>query len=61
MIYFGYPLDIYGWKPKSKIEFRAPNPKTMGKIILKPESRQPKSADMRPETALLPWIFGASC
>jgi len=58
MIYFGYPLDIHGWKTKPETEpdwFRGPNLKTVGeKSSPNPNSQDPKPADIRPETAPLP-------
>ena len=58
MIYFGYPLDIHGWKIKPETEpdwFRGPNPKTVGE---KPSPnlnpRNPKSTDMHPKPNPLP-------
>jgi len=29
MTYFGYPLDIHGWKTKPGFGFGAPNPETV--------------------------------
>ena len=58
MIYFGYPLDIHGWKTKPETEpdwFRGPNLKTVGeKSSPNPNPQDPKPADIRPETAPLP-------
>ena len=44
MIYFGYPLDIHGWKPKSETEPETkpkPEPKNRRrKTNTKPETRK---------------------
>ena len=44
MIYFGYPLDIHGWKPKSETEPETkpkPEPENHGrKTNTKPEIRK---------------------
>ena len=51
MIYFGYPLDIHGWKTKPETEsdwFRDPNPN--------PQDSKP--TDIQPETAPLPSLGG---
>jgi len=44
MIYFGYPLDIHGWKPKPKTEPETkpkPEPENRGrKTNTKPETRK---------------------
>ena len=58
MIYFGYPLDIHGWKTKPETEpdwFRGPEPKTVGEKPspnLNPQN--PKPADIRPKPDPLP-------
>ena len=58
MIYFGYPLDIHGWKIKPETEpdwFRGPNPKTVGEKPspnLNPQNRKP--VDIRPKPDPLP-------
>ena len=40
MIYFGYPLDIHGWKPKPETESE-PEPKNRGrKTNTKPETQK---------------------
>jgi hypothetical protein len=50
MIYFGYPLDIHGWKTKSEIK-----PENRGwEIIPKPEPADPKPTYIRPEPDPLP-------
>jgi hypothetical protein len=45
MIYFGYPLDIHGWKTKPETEpnrFRGPKPKNRKReIIPEPKSIRP--------------------
>jgi hypothetical protein len=47
MIYFGYPLDIHGWKTKPETKpdrFRAPNPKIVDeKLPPKPKPLDPKT------------------
>ena len=47
MIYFGYPLDIHGWKPKPKTEPETkpkPEPENRGrKTNTKPETRKTKT------------------
>jgi hypothetical protein len=59
MIYFGYPLDIHGWKTKIKTEtepdwFRGPNPKTVGeKSSPNPNPQDSKPKDIRLETVPL--------
>ena len=42
MIYFGYPLDIHGWKPKPETEPETkPEPENRGrKTNTKPETRK---------------------
>jgi hypothetical protein len=58
MIYFGYPLDIHGWKTKPETKsdrFFCPNPKTMDdKSSLNPNPQDLKPTYIRPETTSLP-------
>jgi hypothetical protein len=54
MIYFGYSLDIYGWKP-NPISFGAPNLKTVDeKQPPKPKPLDPKPTDIQTKTDPLP-------
>jgi hypothetical protein len=51
MIYFGYPLDIHGWKTKQKTEpdrFRGLEPENHGWEII------PEPVPARPETCGYP-------
>ena len=61
MIYFGYPLDIHGWKTKPETEpdwFRSPEPENRGwKIIPNPNPQNPKPADIRPKPDPLPSLI----
>ena len=54
MIYFGYPLDIHGWKTKPQTEldwFRGPEPENRGwKTIPKPEPAEPETRGYPPQT-----------
>jgi len=54
MIYFGYPLDIHGWKTKPETEpdwFRGPEPENRGwKTIPKPEPAEPETRGYPPQT-----------
>ena len=54
MIYFGYPLDIHGWKTKPD-RFRGPKPENRGqKLPPKPKPLDPKLVDIRTKTDPLP-------
>jgi hypothetical protein len=54
MIYFGYSLDIHGWKTKPETEPDT-KPESRGwEIILNPNPQDPKPADIRPEPDPLP-------
>ena len=59
MIYFGYPLDIHGWKPKPETEPESkpePEPENRGrKTNTKPE--KPKPADTRTKPDPLPSLM----
>ena len=61
MIYFGYPLDIHGWKPKPKPNPKPnpnPNLKTVGeKPTPNPKLEKPKPADTRTEPDPLPSLI----
>ena len=58
MIYFGYPLDIHGWKPKPKTEPETkpkPEPENRGqKPTPNPKPEKPKPTDTRTEPDPLP-------
>jgi hypothetical protein len=52
MIYFGYPLDIHGWKTKPETE---PETENCGwETIPNPKPQDPKLAGIRPEPDPLP-------
>ena len=54
MIYFGYPLDIHGWKTKPETEpdwFWGPELENRGwKTIPKPEPAEPETRGYPPQT-----------
>ena len=54
MIYFGYPLDIHGWKTKPETEpdwFRDPEPENRGlKTIPKLKPVEPETRRYPPQT-----------
>jgi hypothetical protein len=67
MIYFGYPLDIRGWKTKPEPDwFRGPEPENRGwEIIPEPKPAKPKTRGYptrnRPAAILKPPIWASVC
>ena len=59
MIYFGYPLDIHGWKPKPETEPETkPKPENRGrKTNTKPETRKTETRGYRTEPDSLPSLL----
>jgi hypothetical protein len=64
MTYFGYPLDIHGWKTRPETEpdkFRSSEPENRGrKIQTKPKPARHETCGIWPETASLPSLMGPS-
>jgi len=64
MIYFGYPLDMHGWKPKPETEPETkpkPEPENRGrKPTPNPKPEKPKPADTRTKPDPLPSLAGTA-